>query len=54
MADSIVGLSPAERHRVVADDFAAQIAAVSDWDAASPVDGWVARDVVAHLVEWFP
>ncbi|MGC4962516.1 TIGR03086 family protein [Gordonia sp. DT101] len=54
MAESIVGLSPAERHRAVADGFDAQISDVSDWDAPTPVDGWVARDVVAHLVEWFP
>lgn len=25
--------------------------AVTDWDAATPCKGWVARDVVAHLVE---
>jgi uncharacterized protein (TIGR03086 family) len=24
------------------------------WDAPSPVEGWAARDVVRHLVEWFP
>ena len=24
------------------------------WDAPTPVDGWAARDVVRHLVEWFP
>ncbi|AZG45251.1 DinB family protein [Gordonia insulae] len=54
MSESITTLSPAERHRVVAAGFAEQVAAVSDWDAAAPVDGWVARDVVAHLVEWFP
>ncbi len=24
------------------------------WDAPAPVEGWVARDVVRHLVEWFP
>jgi uncharacterized protein (TIGR03086 family) len=24
------------------------------WDAPSPVEGWSARDVVRHLVEWFP
>ncbi len=25
-----------------------------DWDSPSPVQGWAARDVVRHLVEWFP
>ena len=24
------------------------------WDAPTPVEGWAARDVVRHLVEWFP
>lgn len=24
------------------------------WDAAAPVAGWTARDVVRHLVEWLP
>jgi uncharacterized protein (TIGR03086 family) len=24
------------------------------WDAPSPVEDWTARDVVRHLVEWFP
>lgn len=27
------------------------LGAVTDWDAATPCKGWVARDVVAHLVE---
>lgn len=26
----------------------------ASWDNQAPVDGWTARDVVAHLVEWFP
>ena len=29
-------------------------AGATDWDAPAPVDGWAARDVVRHLVEWFP
>lgn len=24
------------------------------WEAPTPVDGWVARDVVRHLTEWLP
>lgn len=24
------------------------------WDAPAPVEGWVARDVVRHLLEWLP
>ena len=46
--------APADRHRAVAAGFAAEIIATTDWDAAAPVDGWTARDVVRHLVEWFP
>lgn len=46
--------APAERHRVVAAGFSARARSASDWDAPAPVPGWRARDVVAHLVEWFP
>ena len=28
--------------------------APESWDQPAPVEGWVARDVVRHLVEWFP
>jgi uncharacterized protein (TIGR03086 family) len=45
---------PAGRHRAIADIFADRVRGVSDWDAPAPVEGWVARDVVRHLVEWFP
>ncbi|MFW0786823.1 TIGR03086 family protein [Gordonia sp. CPCC 206044] len=51
---SIGALTPAARHRVVAGTFAEEVAAVTDWEAESPVQGWTARDVVGHLVEWFP
>ncbi len=44
---------PAERHRVVAERFAALTRAVSDWDAPTPVPAWAARDVVGHLLDWF-
>lgn len=47
-------LSPAERHRVIAHDFADLAGRVADWDAPAPVDGWTARDVVRHLVTWLP
>lgn len=46
--------SPSERHRVVAGNFADKVSATQDWQAPSPVPGWTARDVVGHLVEWFP
>lgn len=42
-------LSPADRHRRVAEDFAAITREVRDWSAPAPVSGWTARDVVDHL-----
>src|SRR3954464_9450908 len=45
---------PAGRHRAVAARFSARVAGAADWDAPAPVAGWRARDVVGHLVEWFP
>lgn len=46
--------APAARHALVAGDFSRLVAATTDWDAPAPVDGWTARDVVDHLVTWFP
>jgi uncharacterized protein (TIGR03086 family) len=46
--------TPAEEHRVVAGVFTDRVRGTTDWDAPAPVDGWTARDVVRHLVEWFP
>jgi uncharacterized protein (TIGR03086 family) len=45
---------PAERHRAVTTGFTARVRGTSDWDAPAPVPGWRARDVVGHLVGWFP
>lgn len=47
---------PAEEHRRVAAAFTATVEGVPNdgWDAPAPVEGWVARDVVGHLVEWLP
>jgi uncharacterized protein (TIGR03086 family) len=47
-------LGAAERHRRVAGGFGLVVASTADWQAPTPVEGWVARDVVAHLVGWFP
>lgn len=44
----------AQDHREVAGYFAEFTRGTSDWDAPAPVPGWRARDVVGHLVEWFP
>ena len=45
---------PADRHAAVAGDFGRLVAQTTDWSAPAPVDGWTARDVVDHLVTWFP
>jgi uncharacterized protein (TIGR03086 family) len=44
----------AEEHRRVAAIFTDRVRGTTDWEAAAPVEGWTARDVVRHLVEWFP
>lgn len=40
----------------MADGFDRRATAVPEgrWDAPTPCEGWVARDIVAHLVEWVP
>lgn len=45
-----------ERYRRVAGAFTERVRAVPDdaWDNPAPCDGWDARDVVRHLVEWIP
>jgi uncharacterized protein (TIGR03086 family) len=49
-------MSAADEHRRVAGEFTATVegTAPSAWDLPAPPAGWVARDVVRHLVEWFP
>lgn len=34
-----------------ADPFTAVVLSVTDWDAASPCEGWSAYDVVAHVIK---
>jgi uncharacterized protein (TIGR03086 family) len=43
---------PSRRHQLIADEFARRVHGTQDWSALAPVDGWAARDVVTHLVEW--
>jgi uncharacterized protein (TIGR03086 family) len=45
-----------DRYRRVADEFTDRVRAVpaGAWDVPTPCEGWVARDVVRHLVEWVP
>ena len=46
----------AERFDRLARAFTDRAEAVPDgrWDSPAPCEGWVARDVVRHLVEWVP
>lgn len=46
----------AARFRRVAGEFSKRAEAVTagGWSRPSPCDGWEARDVVRHLVEWVP
>lgn len=47
----------AANHRRIAGTFTDRVRGVSGadgWNAPAPVAGWTARDVVGHLLEWFP
>jgi uncharacterized protein (TIGR03086 family) len=46
----------ADEHRRIAAGFTDRVRGVSPdaWDSPAPCEDWVARDVVRHLVEWFP
>ncbi|GAA2470865.1 maleylpyruvate isomerase family mycothiol-dependent enzyme [Streptomyces thermolineatus] len=46
----------ADEHRAVARVFTDRVRGTRPqaWDAPAPCEGWTARDVVGHLVEWFP
>ncbi len=39
-----------DRYSTVASAFSARVEGVQDWTSPSPCEGWVARDVVAHVV----
>jgi uncharacterized protein (TIGR03086 family) len=45
-----------ERYRRVASQFTQRVKSVPDggWDNPAPCEGWVARDVVRHIVDWMP
>jgi uncharacterized protein (TIGR03086 family) len=45
-----------DRFARVAAQFTDRVGAVADdaWDNPAPCEGWVARDVVRHLVGWLP
>ncbi len=46
----------ADRYRTVAAGFTTRVEGVdgADWERPAPCVGWVARDVIDHLVEWIP
>lgn len=46
----------ADRYRRLAAGFTVRVDAVAPdaWDRPAPCAGWVARDVVEHLLEWVP
>ena len=46
----------AERYRKVAAGFSRRVEGVAPdgWDVPAPCEGWMARDVVGHLVGWVP
>ncbi|MGP4111379.1 TIGR03086 family metal-binding protein [Streptomyces sp. 4N509B] len=50
------GLGAADEHRAVARAFTDRVRGVPEgaWERPAPCEGWSARDVVRHLVEWFP
>lgn len=49
-------MTVAERYRNVAAEFTDRARAVpaGSWANASPCEGWTARDIVRHMVEWIP
>ncbi len=49
-------MEQAETFRRIAADFTARVEGVAPdgWNAEAPCEGWVARDIVRHLVEWVP
>jgi uncharacterized protein (TIGR03086 family) len=46
----------ADEYRTIAGVFTDRVHGVAPgaWENPAPCDGWVARDVVRHLLEWFP
>ncbi len=49
-------MGAAEEYRSIAGVFTERVRGVPEgaWENEAPCEGWVARDVVRHLVEWFP
>jgi uncharacterized protein (TIGR03086 family) len=55
-AEDLMGMGIATRFETVADGFSRRVHGVpaGGWEQPAPCEGWVARDVVRHLVEWMP
>ena len=53
---SLMPMDTAQRFHEVAAGFTRRVHGVEDesWERPAPCEGWVARDVVRHLVEWVP
>jgi uncharacterized protein (TIGR03086 family) len=45
-----------QRFTAVSDAFGQRVSSVADsaWGNPSPCEGWAARDIVRHVVEWMP
>ena len=52
--NDLENLDPPRRHELVAGRFADLAAAVTDWQAQTPVREWRAADVVEHVIDWLP
>lgn len=50
----LISLPTADRHRAVAARFGVLVRSTPEWSVPSPVTEWTARDIVTHLLEWFP
>lgn len=46
--------APAARHRVISSRFGELVRGTRDWQAPTPVAGWLARDILGHLIDWLP
>ncbi|UDY37426.1 TIGR03086 family metal-binding protein [Dermatobacter hominis] len=55
-ADEDLRREMSDRYRAVAAGMTSRVRAVpaDRWDSPAPCEGWVARDVVDHLVGWLP
>lgn len=42
------------KFRAIATGMSAEVLRVRDWDAQTPCEQWVARDIISHLCDWYP